>query len=180
MALPPFPADALDLPDYDLGGLLLGWFIMAQAEDAGITVYPIPEAFAERVRLYVLTIETETAKNAAIEKALHKAASGNFEAAGKFLREHINNGAVALKFIPIGINKLAQAKEFGRKGAEGNKKEGEGNRQTVLDAARAILAGRTREPSERELAKLIETKTGIPQNTVRGHLARLRKDKTLD
>ena len=180
MALPPFPADALDLPDYNLGALLLGYFIMVQAHDLGFPIDQIPDEFAERVRQYVLTIETETASNAAVEKALHKAASGDVEAAGKFLREHMNDGAVAMKFIPIGISKSAQAKEFGRKGAEGNKKEGEGNRQTVLDAAKIILAGRTREPSERELAKLIETKTGIPQNTVRGHLARLRKDKTLD
>lgn len=180
MALPPFPSDALELSDYDLGGLVLGWFIAVQADDLGLPVDRIPDEFAERVRQYVLTIETATAKNAAVEKALHKAASGDFEAAGKFLREHMRNGAIALKFIPIGVNKSAQAKRFGREGAKGNKEEGEVNRQAVLNAAREILAGRTREPTERGLAKLIEGKTRIPFNTVRGHLAKLRKDKILD
>jgi len=103
MTMPPFPEDALELPDYDLGGLLLAWFVMAQAEDVGLPIDRIPEEFAERVRQYVLTIETVTAKNAAVEKALHKAASGDFEAAGKFLREHMLSCAVALKFIPMGL-----------------------------------------------------------------------------
>ena len=36
MALPPFPADALEMSDYELGGLLLGWFIVAQADELDI------------------------------------------------------------------------------------------------------------------------------------------------
>jgi hypothetical protein len=79
-----------------------------------------------------------------------------------------------------GIKKSAQAKRFGQKGAKENKEKGEANRQAVLDAAREILAGRARKPSGRELAKLIDGKTGIPFNTVRGHLKHLRKDKILD
>jgi hypothetical protein len=103
MTLPPFPSDALDLSDYDLGGLLIGWFVMTQAYDLDLPIDHIPDEFAERVRQYVLTQEAETAKNAAIEKALHKAASGDFESAGRFLREYLKCGAVSLKYIPIGV-----------------------------------------------------------------------------
>ncbi len=180
MAIPPFPENALDNSDYELGGLLLGWFIMVQADDLGLPVDQIPEEFAERVRQYVLTIETSSAKNAAVEKALHKAASGDFEAAGKFLREHMIDGAISMKFIPIGINKSAQATKFGREGAKLNKEEGEFNRMKVLNAAKEILAKRTRKPSLRELASLIEKQTGVSFNTVRGHLNKLRQDKILD
>lgn len=99
MRMPPLPANMLEMSDYELGGLLLGWFIAVQADDLGIPferIDQIPESFAERVRQFVLTIETDTAKNAAVEKALHKAASGDFESAGKFLREHMTNGAMHL------------------------------------------------------------------------------------
>lgn len=96
MALPPFPEDALELPDSDLGALLLGWFIAAQADDLGIPADQIPEDFGDQVRQHVLTLEAENAKNAALEKALHKAANGNFEGAGRFLRELMQDGALSM------------------------------------------------------------------------------------
>ena len=80
----------------------------------------------------------------------------------------------------IGFNRKKQTKKFGLGGTKVNKEKGEANRKAVLDAARAILVERTRKPSVRELATLIEKKTGIPSNTVRGHLNKLRKDKILD
>lgn len=166
--------------DYELGIQLLALFIAAQANDCGLSMDSISEEFAERVRQYVLTAETDTAKNVAVEKALHKAASGDPVSAGKILREHMRDGAVAFKYIPIGITKSEQAANFGRKGADGNKQEGQKNRQAVLDAAKKILAERKRKPSDRQLAKLVECETGIPFNTVRGHIAKLREDKLLD
>ncbi|MBS0323745.1 MAG: hypothetical protein JSR19_07830 [Proteobacteria bacterium] len=114
MTLPPFP-DIKEQSDYELGGLLLGYFIAAQADDLGIPRDQIPDEFAERVRAHVLTLETATAKNAAVEKALHKAAGGDFEAAGKLLREHMIAGAVALKFVPIGV-KFSQGRKPGTGG----------------------------------------------------------------
>lgn len=74
MKLPVFPTDALSLDDREVGALLLGWFVAAQAEDLGIPVDQISEEFAERVRRHVLTLEAETARNAALDKALHEAA----------------------------------------------------------------------------------------------------------
>lgn len=181
MTLPPFP-DPREYSDYDLGGLLLGYFIAAQADDLGIPPDQIPEEFAERVRQHVLTLETQAARNAAVEKALHKAASGDFETAGRILREYMLTSAVALKFIPIGINKFEQASRFGREGAKSNKAEGATNESSVLKAAKEILKewSRASPPSDRHLAQLIEKETGIPKNTVRGHLTKLRKAKKLD
>lgn len=102
MTLPMFP-DPRECSDYELGTLLLEYFIAAQADMLSIPVDQIPEEFVERVRQHVLTLESDTATNAAVEKALHKAASGDFETAGRLLREHMLSGAVALKFIPIGV-----------------------------------------------------------------------------
>lgn len=189
-ALPP-PADillrALSGPDDELGKLLLGIFIQIQAQDFGIPADQIPDDFGERVVEYVKTLEASTASKAAIEKALHKAAGGDFQAAGKFLRESITSGAdtialekIARQYVPIGIRKSDQAKEFGSRGAASNREIGLANRQAILAAAKEILDGRTRKPTGRKLAGTVAQKTGIPFDTVRGHLQKLRKDKILD
>lgn len=94
---PPFPVDAVQLPDYELGGLLLGWFIAGQAAKHAIPADAIPEDYAEKVRQYVLTLETDLANNAAVEKALHKAAMGQFETAGRLIRQHLMNGSKQLR-----------------------------------------------------------------------------------
>lgn len=80
----------------------------------------------------------------------------------------------------FGFTKRRQASEWGRRGAAEQRKEGDANRRSVINAAHAILAERRRKPSARELAKLIEEKTGIPANTVRGHLRKLREERILD
>ena len=79
-----------------------------------------------------------------------------------------------------GFDQRKQKSRFGRRGAEHNKAVGQKNRQEVAVAANAILATRARKPTWRELAKRIATKTGIPFNTVRGHLKKLREEKILD
>lgn len=180
MAILPFPNEWLTMPDAELGRRLLDSFVYAQTVDLGLPVDQIPEAFVERVRQYILTIETKLARSAALEKALHKAALGDFETAGRFLREHMTAGAVAMKFIPIGVNRSRQAMEFGKVGANKKRATSADNRQKVLTAAQVILAGRTRKPTQRALAGLIAETTNISANTVRGHLAALRKAKILD
>ena len=189
-ALPPL-ADillrALSGPDDELGKLLLPLFIHSQAQDLGIPADQISEDFVERVVEYVKTLEASTASKAAIEKALHKAAGGDYQAAGKFLREWLTSGAetialekIARRYVPIGIRKSDQAKEFGSRGAASNREIGRANQQKILATAKEILDGRTRKPTDRDLAGRVAKKTGIRFDTVRGHLQKLRKDKILD
>ena len=155
-------------------------FIVTQAGDLGIAADQISPDFSERVRRYVLTIDAENAQTAAVATALHKAARGDFLTAGRFLREHLAAGAIALRFVPIGINKSAQAAKFGRAGGQKKKEEGEANLQAVLRAAKLIRAERARRMSEHAEARQIEKMTGINRNTVRGHLRKLKKAKILD
>lgn len=171
---------ALGGSDDQLGKVLLTCFVAVQADDCGIPISAIPEDFIERVRQHVLAREAQTAQTAAVEKALHKAARGEFEVAGKLLREHMWASAAALKFIPIGINRTKQAVDFGRKGGHTKKAQGDANRERVLSSARTILKNRSRKPSLRELASLVSRETGIPVDTVRGHLTKLEKSKELD
>jgi hypothetical protein len=180
MRLLQVPDHARALPDEGLGRWLLDAFVVTQAAEHAIPTEKISPEYFESVRQYILTIETDEANAVAVEKALHKAAQGAFQTAGKLLREYLNEGAIAHKYIPIGINRSKQAAKFGKKGSSANKEEGDANRRAVLAAAKSILAERASKPSYRQLAGLIEKKTGISVDTVRGHLTKLRKDKILD
>jgi len=171
----------LDIPDDEVGKTLLAQWFIAQAALLGLTINEVNEALAERMRQDVLAKETSTAGNAAVEKALHKAASGEFEVSGNLLREHLVHEATRLKYVPIGIAKSAQAAAFGRRGANGKKKQGIATRKTVSDAAQRILKDwqGAKSPSGRRLAELVSSTTGIPTATCRSHLQalNLRKKK---
>ena len=170
MALPEFPTkdDLLNLSDERLGARLLVVWIATEAET--LRIDPNAPGFADTVRANLLAKEALSHETAAVEKALHKAACGDFEAAGKLLRGYMYAGAEALKFIPIGKSKFTQAVKFRRKGAEGNKAEGEANRKVVLDAEKEILASwkSKRKPSDRQLARLIERKPAFPPTQCAG------------
>lgn len=176
---PYFPADALKLPDRDLGILLFGAFVLAQADDLGMGNEEITEEFETMIRTQVLSLEVTTAKNAAVEKALHKAAKGEFNAAGKMIREHLVSGAYAMKFIPIGVGRHRQMKEFGSRGTHKNKKAGRDNRDRVFEAASQILAKRTRKMSARQLASQVAPTVKLSEEAVRKHISRLRRGKLL-
>ena len=180
MTLSNILTDALSSPDAELGVLLLSLYIKEEADNLSIPSGEIPLSFSKLVVTHVLTLEANSAKLTTVEKALHKAAIGEFETAGRLIREHIVDGAVIKKFLPIGIKKVEQAKDFGSLGAYTNREIGRNNRKKVLEAAKAILASRKRKPSGRELAGLVAEKTGIPVDTVRGHIKILRKDKLVD
>ena len=62
-----FPVEALELSDYDLGGLVLGMYIAACAEPHGL-LPDIPEDFAVSVVSQVKKKEASP-ENAAVEKA---------------------------------------------------------------------------------------------------------------
>jgi hypothetical protein len=181
MVFPTLPADALKNGDYDLGRLLLAYFLKAQAYHAGLPVNPIPYEFAKRVTRLTRKVESSTAMNAAVALALHKAARGDFESAGRLLREHLDRESKALRFIPIGINRALQAAKFGTKGAKANKAVGAENRQAVLVAATDILAAWITgpEPSERRLAELVAQRVGLSMSACRTHLKKLREEKRL-
>lgn len=169
-----------DLTCYGLGLFVLGLFVIDQASVQGIPDDQITEEFAEQVRQHVLTLEASSAKDVALEKALHKAANGDFIAAGKLLRELLLQGGhdkVKEKYAVIGLQRIAQCSDFGKRGIESRTALSNKNRQIVLDAAKEILSDRKRKPSDRKLASLVSKKTDINFHTVRGHIRNLKNDK---
>lgn len=111
-----------------------------------------------------------------MEKALHKAANGDFVTSGRIIREHLVQGAVVLKYVPIGIKKSEQAKEFGLEGAKAKRHIHKKNQQKILEAAQNFLATRNKKVSERELANKVSAKTDIKFGTVRDHLSKLKAE----
>ena len=178
--------DALSGPDDELGGLLLGILIQTRAQELGIPVNEITEDDCEQLIEYFKSCETSTAKHAAFEKAVHLAAAGDFETAGQFIREHLNDGAESIawknlgkRFVPAGIRKLEQAREFGERGGSVKRQQGQKNREAVLDAAERIIETRknSRRPTGRELAPDIAQQTGLSESAVRRHLTKASLDR---
>lgn len=74
----------------------------------------------------------------------------------------------------IGTNRKRQASNFASK--SGSREKGADNLERIKQARDEILTGwpaNIEPPSERNLAKKIGAKTGIPFETVRGHLKKL-------
>jgi hypothetical protein len=183
----PSPAHLLEMalsgPDDALGKLWLGLYIRIQAQKFGISTDPIPEKFSEWVVEKVKTLEASTAGESALQKSLHLAAEGKFKKAGAFIREHLNAGAnlvsvkkLARTYVPVGIRKLEQAKEFGDRGASENRATGAANKRSILEAAKKIIKDRKtdRTPTVRELAPKIAGTTKLSESTVRRHLTKAR------
>lgn len=74
----------------------------------------------------------------------------------------------------VGANRKRQTSGFARK--SGSRQKGADNREQIKQAKDEILSSwpsNKKPPSSRSLAMKIETKTGIPMETVRGHLKKM-------
>jgi hypothetical protein len=173
-------SDIVNMSDVDAGKFLLGFAVADKAEQLGIYLSDLSIELAAQITEHIQFSEALEIDSAGVEKAIKKAASGDFETAGRWIKQYLRSGAEARKFIPIGKKRLSQTRQFAQRGADTQKEKGKKTREKVLEAAKRILANRSRKPTDRELADLIDSETGIPSNTVRGHLTNLRKQKKLD
>jgi hypothetical protein len=88
MALPPFPTEALDLPDDELGKYILAWWAAYQLECKGIPYQAADEEILEKIRIGTLGMDSDNAELSALEKSLRLAASGDVTRAGKLFRQY--------------------------------------------------------------------------------------------
>jgi len=146
MTLPAFPPEFLDLPDEELGGRLLAWWIAYQAEERGIPIDAITEDVAERIRAASVDMNIDSAAHVSLEKALRLAAGGDFARAGKLLRQRMLDGA--------------QQEVFRKEALSGTVRQRERARRDRIDALQALIIGIMRRK---------------PQTTVNEMPAELRK-----
>jgi hypothetical protein len=156
--------------------LLLNHFIAAQAEKLNIPRDRLPEGFAEMVRQYVLTLEASTAGNTAVEKALHKAALGDFSAAGTIIRQHQINGVMFVKlenFRKTEIERLAKARRAGGQAAAELRRETTGPlHERIRKQGEALLrSGR----KQRDLAGILAKQFNITPRQIRKILEQKEK-----
>ena len=78
-----------DLPDAELGKLLLGITITAEAKATGLSFDEISEEHKMHIIEKIKRTEATNAKNSTFQIALHKAAAGDPTTAGRLIREHM-------------------------------------------------------------------------------------------
>ncbi|MCA8051310.1 hypothetical protein [Burkholderia arboris] len=170
-----FDPTALDRSDEDLGRYL--WDVYLGAWRKETHCYAPIEAIAEQLRRLATVLEADNPTNNSVEKAIHKAALGEFSVAGRSIRHHIMDNGAKIKAAPLvarGIAAEKKSKSFRGKGIDAQKKVGEDNRVTVRNSATALMEQRTRPyDSTNQLVQDIVRKTGLGKTVIREHLEAL-------
>ena len=95
--LPVFPTeDDLNQSNVELGQDLLALWIASNAEKKGIDPYDVPIKIQEEIVLNTRLIDGDSAINAALEKAIKRAAQGEYEKAGALVRELFAEGVISI------------------------------------------------------------------------------------
>jgi hypothetical protein len=95
--LPPFPVEALDLPDEDLVTTLWAWWCAYVAGTKGISVELVTPEIGEAIRLASLGMDTDNPAMAALEKILRRIAAdipGSSAKTAEMIRAHFLNSAL--------------------------------------------------------------------------------------
>lgn len=111
--------DASKQTDEELGAALLRLWVAHQAARKGAN--PLSAQVAGAIRAATSGMDGDNARNAAVEKALKRAAQGDVKGAGKILREHLIAGAKALLLeasADAARKKIAELAPMAAKGAK--------------------------------------------------------------
>ena len=107
--------------------------------------------------------------------AAHLAAAGDFEKAGRFLREYLTGGTKSIADENRArryVRKVQQDREFRKLGNKARQRQKRHKKKLVLDKAQKLLNAwpNPKKPTGRQLALRVAKETGIPEPTVRPHL----------
>jgi hypothetical protein len=167
--LPPMAVEHFVLPDDELGKLVLGWWIMAQAEANGINVQNNPQAkqaYGERVVELTQQLPDDHAddKDALLFLALRLAAQGKFEVAGKKLKAYTSQTSEHIALLDMvssmdedtkrGV-KTRRSARLGHESIYGNPVEKETRLRKYLDLIDEVRCGNP-EASKRKVYELAE------------------------
>ena len=123
----PLLLDQIELPNDQIGKLLLGLWVMGQAEASGINIQNNPQAkqaFGERVVELTQKLPDDYSDNPqddALFLALRLASHGNFEGAGKKLKGHLKTVSEHMAAMDA-LSKLDGVEKVGLKVMRGGKK----------------------------------------------------------
>jgi hypothetical protein len=170
--LPPMAVEHFALPDDELGKLVLGWWIMAQAEANGVNIQNNPQAkqtYGERVVELTQQLPDDHAddKDALLFLALRLAAQGKFEAAGKKLKAYTSQASEHMALMDMvssmdedtkrGVKTRRSAK-LGHEFTHGDAVEKEMKRRKYLDLLDNIRRDKP-EASNRKIYEIAEAQS---------------------
>lgn len=170
--LPPMAVEHFVLPDDELGKLVLGWWIMAQAEANGINIQNNPQAkqaYGERVVKLTQQLPDDHAddKNALLFLAIRLAAQGKFAAAGKKLKAYTRQTSEHIALLDMvssmdedtkrGV-KTRRSARLGHESIYGNPVEKETRLRKYLDLIDEVRRGNP-EASKRKVYELAEAQS---------------------
>lgn len=178
---------SLDLSktDDEIGQWMVAAWVGMQAEKAGIPLSRIPEVWATSLVAETAKMDSDSVENAALESAFRKACSGDYEVAGRMLREYVMAGAEDLakdRLVGESLPILRGRRKGSPKGGATNKAKAGKWQQECVEASRKMLAdGR----AQHELAGILSQQFGKTPTQVRNVLQeagvmhrRARKAKT--
>ncbi|GAB2493185.1 hypothetical protein GCM10027084_02370 [Pseudoxanthomonas sangjuensis] len=147
----------LNKTDDEIGQWMVAAWVGMQAERAGIPLNRIPEEWATSLIAETAKIDSDSVEHAALESAFRKACAGDYETAGKMLRDYVEAGATDLakdRLVGEALPILRGKRKGSPKGGATNKAKAEGWQKTCIEAAKKMLAeGR----AQHELAGVLST-----------------------
>ena len=102
-------------PDEAVGKLLLGLYIHAECSARGMPPGPINLELAKSITVAIQSAEANEARNSTVEKALHKAAGGDFAIAGRLIRHHVQDSALLMAALDEVVTGRRRQRKIARK-----------------------------------------------------------------
>ena len=172
------PARFLVMSDEDYAKASLGWFMAIHAERHGLDVRKaadIPPEFAESVRISVAASETDGVEDMAWVKALSLAAAGQWDRAGKLLRQFVVNAAKTTRqqeLAQLGGKVRKQRRKYSEQGNATKKAAAKKDRSEWLKVGEPLRRDYPTR-SDSWLAQKISALTGANASTIRAALGEL-------
>ena len=177
MHIPPLSADDLEKPDSELGRHFGDLFIFAEAANRGMGLDSIPEGFGASLLPALASIEADNARLAPVALALRKYVVGDFEAAGRLIREYLTDGAENLAIAKKFIEQSEKFQKGPKRGGASTKAKRQAwkeysDRRIMSEVKKLEDAGR----DDREIAGIVARKLGFSDR----HIRRVRKENKAD
>lgn len=182
MSLPPFP-DLSTRSDDEAGKALLGWWIGYQLEARGVPILAgqrIPRQLGQRCAEATKRLESDDLHDIPLTTALRWAASGEFQRAGKLLKELVlseGQQIVIERLAQLGSRVRTQRRRYSRLGNDEKRRAAEEKAARWREIGKPL---RTKNPGKSNswLAEQIATKSpGDKVSTIRAALPKLGLSK---
>ena len=167
MDLPSLSAEQLQQSDEDLGWWLLSTWIGYQAQKAGVPLDAIPSDWAAQLVEATGRMDSDSVTSAPLESMFRKACAGNFDVAGRMLRNYVRQGGetlVAQQYASIGIAHAVGRKRGGKNAGDRKKRDAAPWQAECIAKAKDMLAKGT---ASHELAGKLAARFGKHPTVIR-------------